>query len=183
MEWQLIFRLARRLLALPGSPQAVLDDYLPAVDAFCIAVHASDLIGNFVDFSRESFEDRWIEFVDALHKVRFPEGSGPLELAFAQAQRAPILPEPEIGKDYVLLASTAYHLQLMMEADPILLPVERVGRLFRKNKMHGSRLVQLLVHYGIVEVVAAEFSYASHRAKAYRFVFDSGLYRGPEVRS
>lgn len=184
-EWQLMFRLARRLSALPGAANAVLSDYRPAVEAFCEVLRESGEIGRFVDISEEAIEDRWIEFVADLHKVRFPEGMGPLEVAFEEAKRAPITPEPAaIGPDYVLAASTAFYLQIRQgKEELIFLPVERVGRLFGKDKMHGSRLVELLVRYGIIEIVNADFSYTEHKAKTYRFIFDSGRYRGPELPS
>lgn len=183
MEWQFMFRLARRLLAVPGVADGDVMRLRRPVLAFLSTLADLDYGGAFIDFSEEAFEDRWIDFVDALHKVRMPEGSGPLELAFKHAKQAPITPEPAIGPDYVLVASTAYYLQHLQGDEPILLPVERVGSLFGKDKMHGSRLVQLLVHYGLIQVVDGDYSYTKQKAKTYKFVFDSGRYRGPELRS
>jgi len=82
----------------------------------------------------------------------------------------------ELGPDYELVASTAYHLQQLQGDNPIILPVEHVGKLLGKDKMHGSRLVQLLVRYGLIRVVNEEYSFTKHQAKTYRFIFDSGKY-------
>ena len=97
-------------------------------------------------------------------------------MAFEQAKKEKIVPDPELSQDYVTVASVAYHLQKLQDIEPIILPVEHVGKLLGKNKMHASRLIQLLVRYGLICVVDVNYSYKKHLAKTYRFIFDSGKY-------
>jgi len=164
-EWQLMFRLAKRLQGIPGVLEYNIMRMKPAVKAFCV------ILGE-----EEGLEERWIDFVAAWDKVRIPDGMGPLEVAYGYARIERIIPNPQLSPDFVLVASMAYHLQRSQDDKPIFLPVDHVGKLLGKDKMHGSRLVQLLVRYGLIRVVDDDYSYTNHRAKTYRFIFDSGRY-------
>lgn len=165
-EWQLMFRLAKRLQGVPGALQGDISSMKPAVEAFCGILE-----------EEEWLEERWIAFVDAWYKVRIPDGYGPLEIAFEQARKERIIPIPELSPDFVLVASMAYHLQRLQGGEPIFLPVNHVGKLLGKGKMHGSRLIQLLVRKGLIYPVNEKYSFTKHRAKTYRFIFDSGRYK------
>lgn len=164
-EWQLMFRLAKRLQGIPGVLEYNIMRMKPAVKAFCA------ILGE-----EEGLEERWIDFVAAWGKVRIPDGMGPLEVAYGYARIERIIPKPQLSPDFVLVTSIAYHLQRLQGDEPIFLPVDHVGKLLGKDKMHGSRLVQLLVQYGLIRVVTGDYSFTKHRAKTYRFIFDSGKY-------
>lgn len=175
-EWQWMFRLARRLRTL-GQVSAALDELVPAIEAFCGAAVSAGF-GQHMDFS--DIEARWMDFVHYWHSVTYAEGQGPLEIAFEHARLHPIVPIPSFGNNYALFVSTAYHLQRLLGDEPILLPVERVGALFDRDKMYGSRLVSLAMRAGLLEVVSLH-RYSARQARSYRFLFDSLAYRKPNM--
>jgi hypothetical protein len=179
-EWQLCFRLAKRLRGLSEFVSKDVFELRPALEIFCETL-STEGIGNFVDFSSEAIEERWIEFLDAWEKVRIPDGTGPLEVAFARAKWRRIVPTFHISEDFSQILSTAFHLQQLQGSEPILLPVEHVGKLLERDKMHASRIVQMLVRLGFLEVVDPNFSYKRGRAKRYRFVFDATKYKEQRV--
>lgn len=175
MEWQFAFRLARRLRALEGMNDRDVGILKPALVAFCRQV-VDGGGGAHIDFG--DLEGRWLDFVWYWQTVEYPEGVGPLEIAFLRARRAPISTRQRWNDDFVLFASTAYHLQMMQGAEPILLPVERVGALFSRDKMYGSRLVSLATKAGLLSVVNPH-RYVANKARTYRFVFESEAYTQP----
>ena len=177
MEWQMMFALARRLLTLEDAGRFDVCLLRPVVERLCeILIDAG--WGEYRDFS--DIEMRWLDFVRAWQIIEYPEGEGPLEAAFERAQRAPVTPKSPFSTDYVLLVSTAYYLQRMLDPDPIVLPVERVGALFGRNKMYGSRLIALAIEEGLLAVVA-EHRRFQRLARTVRFKFDSDAYTPPEV--
>jgi hypothetical protein len=167
-DWQAIFRLARRLQSRFSPASDDLTKFWPALEAFCDAINNVGASCGHVDFNDP--EARWLEFVDCWFKIRMPEGDGPLQLAFRQAQQAPLDVRPAWNRSFVLFVSTAYYLQQLQGDDPILLPVTLVGKLFEKDKMFGSRLISLAVREGFIRVVDPSSSYAEKRAKTYHFV-------------
>jgi len=181
--FEMLFQLARRLQGVAGARERGVKEMAGAFQLFCTTIHDSmSGVENFLDFSDEGIEDRWIEFVDMWHIVKFPEGQGVLDMAFKSAKEAPIklAIEDDLGRDFTTVASVAYYLQREFRGDePIILPVKRIGELLGKTAMHGTRLVRLLGHYGLIEEVDSSFSYASHKARTYKFLIDSGKYEPP----
>ena len=168
MEWQIIFAFARKMQAIPGILDFPLNSQklMKPVAIFCAKM--AENYSQFVDFSDTN--ERFFEFVDAWEKIRFPEGEGYLTVAFKFAKEDRIHVEPDLGEDFSLLASVAYHLQEIQGEDPILLPVNRVAALMGRSKMHISRLIQILRRRGIIMDVDADYSYKDHKAKTYKFV-------------
>lgn len=165
-ERKLLFRLARRLWALRGVDEESYEEMLPAVCAF-----VGDVYGDSSEHPEEfaMYDDRWIAFVDCWFKVRYPEGRGPLEVAFQKAESEPVsVRRTYRSKSYVRFISMCYHLQCDRGDEPILLPVERVGALFGKGKMLGSRLISLARQAGLL-VLASNSNRAARRARMFRF--------------
>jgi len=174
--WKTLFRLARRLWALEGVCEESYDLMLPAVVMFVEELYG-DEIADPDDFAEN--DDLWLTFVDAWFKVRYPEGQGPLEVAFRKSESEPVRVEPTFrNKNYVRFISMCYHLQQDRGDQPILLPVERVGALFGKDKMQGSRLIRLALRMGLLQPVA-EANRGARRART--FFFNLSGSRRPSV--
>ncbi len=167
-EWQVVFAFARKLQAIPGTLDLPLTSrkLKKAVTIFCAKM--AENYGQFVDFSDTN--ERWFEFLDAWEKIRFPEGEGYLTVAFKFAEEKKIHVRPDLGEDFSLLASVAYHLQKIQGEEPILLPVDPLAALMDRTPMHISRLIGRLRRFGFIKDVDGNYSYKDHKAKTYRFV-------------
>jgi len=166
-EWKVFFRLARRLWSLEGVCDESYDGMLTAVATFIEELYGDEVSSDIDEF--EENDERWLVFVDAWFKVRYPEGQGPLEVAFRKAEANPVQMEHRFrNKDYGRFISMCYYLQADRGGDPILLPVERVGALFGKDKMHGSRLVRIARRAGKLRL-GSEYHRGAHRARMFYF--------------
>lgn len=170
--WQLIFLLARRLQREFGVASDDLLVFQPAVKAFCNAVVEAACYQACTGVDLDDLEAQWLEFVAVWFKVQMPEGDGPLELAYQYAVKHPFAVQPAFSEAFVRFVNTACYLQQLRDDDPILLPVKRVGALFGRGEMFGSRLVSVATDAGFLRVVDSAFSYRRHKAKTYRFVYE-----------
>ncbi len=177
--WKLLFELARHLKAAPGADDLDVMHCKAAFNAFWVQFNKCRQPGRHERFLSDGCEYAWEGFAHYWEKVHTPKGSGPVELAFEKARRAPIRPSPAISDNFTLLASLAYHLQILRGNRNIMLPVAVVGSLFGKDKHWGSRMVNLLVTHGLIKVVKPKSSFQKRRAKEFRFLFDTGRYRPP----
>jgi len=175
-HWQMVFHFVRRLLALPGAREAEQSMLLLALDAF---VNTLESVG--YPFGKDYIEEYYIDFLTLFDKVKYAEGEGPLEWAFKQAKVRPIVPEPSLGSDYQTVAGLAFYLQQLVGEEPILLPVQKIATLLGKTARHVSNLIHLLVRNGLLVVVDGDYRFTEGRAKTYRFIGDTGKYRGPLV--
>lgn len=169
--WNLLFRLARRLKGVPGTDEIDIMALKPAFDAFADTLVANSADGTRNDFQGADREYRWEGFAFYWLKVRYPDGSGPLEIAYEQACKSPLSIEPFISENFTRLVTTACRLQELQGDENILLPVTRVGLLFGKDKMYGSRLVTTAQDCGFIRRVK-EHRYTDNEAAEYRFCFD-----------
>lgn len=172
---ELLFPFARRLRAIPGADSVDIMALKPAFDAF--AETLDELGDGTSEFETTDRDDLWEEFAYCWGVVKYPEGSGALKIAFDRATEAPIVVVPAISRNFVQLVGTAYYLQIALGAEPFMLPVRLVGLLFGKTKMHGTRLVRLLLRYGFIEVVreaafGERLPNGKRRAREFRFRFD-----------
>lgn len=108
-------------------------------------------------------------------RVRLPFGWTALDLAWMLAQREPLrLLHPSLAGKYVptAIAGIAYHLQLLQEKEPILLPIDQLRLLLKQRKVVVSGAVQRLIEAKIVDY--ADKSYHTGKAREFRFVGISG---------
>lgn len=104
-------------------------------------------------------------------RVRLPFGWSALDLAWMFAQREPLqLLDPALSGRPVPtnIASIAYHLQLLQDKEPILLPIDHVRVLLKQRKIVVSGAVQRLVEAKILDY--ADKSYHTGKAREFRFV-------------
>lgn len=118
-------------------------------------------------------DDAQVETLDAWAKIRNVAGLSPLEQALALATEQPLeLPwEYRQGRPdcYARFLSLAGWLQVSHGAQPILLPVEALGKVLGLQKMNVSRLRTLAVKDGFLREVKG---HDRVRRRATEFVFD-----------
>jgi hypothetical protein len=163
-EHELIFRLARRLKGLPGADEVGFQAMRAALEAFCARLYAY-AIGDKTDFSETDV--CYVEFVDRWHKVKKPEKSWILQLAYERAKIEPITIDlPDLSADVTLLASLAKHLK-KLNGEPFLLPVENIAKLLGKSPQHISNLLSHLIRYEVVAIVK-DYDHAKREARLYK---------------
>jgi hypothetical protein len=104
-------------------------------------------------------------------RVRLPFGWSALDLAWMLAQREPLrlLDSALAGKSVpTSIAGIAYHLQLLQDIDPILLPIDQLRLLLKQRKIVVSGAVQRLVEAKIIDY--ADKNYHTGKAREFRFV-------------
>ena len=203
--WSWPWRLARRLQALPGvTAQTNAFVFRAAVRAFCEEAQTVEieslLSERFTGDDRwdardpDRFDDVFAEFLAAWPRIRIAEGQGPLELAFAQAKRRPIIPNEPPSVAYVYVVSTAYYLQIERNiygqerpvgSDvPIFLPAPRMGHLLDKTPQHVGQLVNLARDRCLLIPVDETSSYTKRQARTFRFnlAAEGRLYRLQDPR-
>lgn len=120
-----------------------------------------------------SRDDAQVETLDAWAKIRNVAGLSPLERALALATEQPLeLPwEYRQGRPdcYARFLAVAGWLQVSHGAQPILLPVEAIGKLLGLQKMNVSRLRALAVKDGFLREAKG---HDRVRRQATEFVFD-----------
>lgn len=72
------------------------------------------------------------------------------------------------------IAGIAYHLQLIQEKDPILLPIDQIRLLLKQRKVVVSGAVQRLVEARIIDY--ADKNYHTGKAREFRFVGVEGMH-------
>jgi hypothetical protein len=172
--WQRPFKLAQRIQGIPGALDVGPGPFISAgvVQVFRDAIGADE-----ADVNEDVFYDRWI-------KVQVPGGQGALECAHAAAVTEPITLLPPVipTKFLTLVMSVAYHLQRFRGPEPILLPVEALGRLMGTSARTISAATSLGAHFGLLEPLSGEWAYAKRKAKEWRFNLASGAYQAPWPR-
>ncbi len=104
-------------------------------------------------------------------RARLPFGWTALDLAWRLAQREPIrLLDSSLAERRVptAIAGIAYHLQLLQDKEPILLPIDQLRTLLKQRKIVVSGAVQRLVEAKVVDY--ADKSYHTGKAREFRFV-------------
>lgn len=163
-DWQAVFRLARRLKAIPGFDPDDHDDLI---------AHFGTSLGIDPTFAVLDFAARW-------EAVRFAEGTDPFVVAVGLAAKHPV---PVAGVKAVLgsLASLAFHLSRLSAPGPFIFDTFRVGRfLFPtmpteteqervKLRVSGSRAVNWLVKAGVIAFENAAWSYKDGLARTFWF--------------
>ena len=175
-HWQMVFHFVRRLLALPGAREAERSRLFLALKAF---VNTLESVG--YPFGNDNMEEYCIDFLTLFDKVKYAEGEGPLEWAFKQAKVRHIVPESHLGPDYQIVADLAFYLQQVKGEEPILLPVQKISTLLGKTPRHVSNLIHLLVRNHLLVLVDGDYRFTEGKAKTYRFIGDTGKYRGSLV--
>jgi hypothetical protein len=128
--------------------------------------------------------DARAEFYDCWPKIRCLPGRGPLGNAWRRATENPLTLPPEVrrrrGEEFSDFVSLAGWLQVVVGAQPILLPVEEVGKHLGVQAGTVSRYRRWAVEEGFLrEVARAEFKGPGKRGKATEFLFDVARY--PEL--
>lgn len=103
-------------------------------------------------------------------RARLPFGWTALDLAVFRANKKPIrlLPvELADSRLATLVANIARQLQLIQDADAILLPIEQLRELFGQRKIVISGTVMRLVEAGVLAYV--DKNYHTGKAREYRF--------------
>jgi hypothetical protein len=162
------FLLARRLKSIDGLTNAAAER---AVRAFIDELDAAG-----VEHGME-FDDVYLGVVGLWDKVKYPEGQDPLTAAARQADKCPL----HFGKAaptalYDRLGSVAYHLSRLVEGQPFVFPQKQLAELLGTSQITVSRVLQLLVKFGVLAVEDGEWSYAKKKAKTYRFAAPEGSY-------
>ena len=101
----------------------------------------------------------------------YPFGWSALDLAWRLTQREPIqLLDPSLTGRRVptAIAGIAYHLQLLQDKEPILLPIDQLRTLLKQRKIVVSGAVQRLVEAKLIDY--ADKSYHTGKAREFRFV-------------
>jgi hypothetical protein len=152
-NWQAAFALARRLRALTTDNP---EQFQEAVEHFC-------------QVAGRPFEELWYDFLVCWPKVKSAEGDDVLGWAVARGKEEPYTPDPNPGALYQAVASTAWHLSTLTGGKPFWLPREPLALLLNANAMAMSRVVTLLVRYGVLKCVEEQYSYREGKAKEYEF--------------
>lgn len=108
-------------------------------------------------------------------RVRLPYGWSAIDFAHRLAQKEPIrLLQPELaGKKLpTIIANIAYHLSLIQDKDPILLPIDQLRAFLQQRKIVVSGAVQRLVEAGILSF--QDRNYRTGKAREFRFTGQSG---------
>lgn len=180
--WRADFQLAQALKGVPGADAEFRknrDFLLPALRAFCEELHArpQNRFDGY-DFSENGVEDLWFRVVAAWEKVRVAGGA--LGTAVHQADYEPVVLRSELadGKPLLrMMASIAYHLQVLMKDKPIFLPQKALAKLLGKHHTTVGAVTRELCRCGLLQVVDQSFSHPRRMAKTYQFNIDSALYR------
>ena len=104
-------------------------------------------------------------------RVRLPFGWSALDLAWMLAQREPLrlLDSALAGRRVpTSIAGIAYHLQLLQDKEPILLPIDQLRLLLKQRKIVVSGAVQRLVEAKFIDY--ADKNYHMGKAREFRFV-------------
>jgi hypothetical protein len=153
-DWEVAFRLARRLRGCGQESQGVLER---AAEAFC-------------ERAGRSKEDFLTALLIAWPKVRLAEGEDVFTWAAHRAEQEPVQLDFSPGPKYKFIASLAYHLTQITGKKPFWLPRERIAALLKTSPMTVSRTVQLLEQNRVIRCVNDAYSYKNHKAKEYVLV-------------
>ena len=150
--------------SLPGADEVGFQAVRSALETFCARLCAY-AIGDETDFWETDV--CYVEFVDRWHKVKKPEKSWILQLAYERAKIEPVMIDlPDLSPDVPLLASLARHLK-KLNGEPFLLPVENIAKLMGKSPQHISNLIGHLIRYEVVAIVK-DYDYAKREARLYK---------------
>lgn len=108
-------------------------------------------------------------------RVRLPYGWSAIDFAYRLAQKEPIrLLQPDLaGKRLpTIIANIAYHLSLIQDRDPILLPIDQLRAFLQQRKIVVSGVVQRLVEAGVLSF--QDRNYRTGKAREFRFTGKSG---------
>lgn len=156
-----VFELARRLKGLPELCDADPRQLKPLLREW----HALA----YPVIRTKPFEETWIDFLKAWPKVRFPVGSGPIDMIFERAMAA--ITPPELQEHHHsgirLLAALCRELQADAGEYPFFLACRTAGRLLGVDHGTASRWLFFLVSEGVLSIVTVG---SVGRATRYRYV-------------
>lgn len=187
-EWRYMFEYARFLKAKLKEhgidPAELPDDDLIGLKPFVIAF-ASGLMQYKMLTPDNNWSD-WglcfVEFLDKWDTALYPLGEDAFSWAVQLARQNPIFLRSDRTRDnsVALVAGIAYYLQLMRGDQPILLPTERIGRLFGRDgdtaRQLGSRLIRAVRNAGVLEETKSKWNFRRKEAKEHRFMLESDEY-------
>jgi hypothetical protein len=163
-----LFRLARRLKALPHLADADVGSLKPLVRQW----HGLAL----PVIRTKPFEESWLDFADAWARVKFPAGTGPLEDLWQQA-RAEGPPPAALAYEQEglrLLVGLCRRLQQHAGEGTFFLACRTAGALLRVDHTVAWRWLRVLEIDGVLRRVSTG-SKAARRANEYRyFVTEKG---------
>lgn len=159
-RWEPLFRLARRVKRLTVDTPMTLETLR---ETFAFFYPLVPMLRN------DDREACWLEYLAHWLTVHTPEDSSTLEVALDLAREQPIEPIPNFGELYQLVASLAYHLQILRGGEPIFLPREKLATMLNTSAMTITRIVKLLVIQKLLTPIDEEYSYKDGMAKQYIF--------------
>jgi len=189
MDWQYLFEYARclkgglRTLEVP-IPDNEVSLLKPFVSVFVLAVLNYDRA--FDPDSFNDYDDCFLQFVEKWDKVEYALGEDPFDKAVELARLYPvILPGERTGEDSVVfVASVAFHLQRLRGSESIMLPTERIGRLFGRSgeaaRKSGSRVLKMVRQAGLLIETKADWNHRRAEAKEYRFAMEADSFVAPD---
>lgn len=162
---RLLFEFARELKAIPSLGDAPVGELKRYVRQW----HQKAL----PQITTKPFEESWLDFAEAWDKVKYPKGTEPIAMIFAEAVKADL---PEVAEQYEqeelrLLVSFCRELQRGCGDGAFFLATRTAGRLLGVNHVTASRWLRLLILDGILELVTAG-TRESRRASRYRYRAD-----------
>ncbi len=164
-----VFELARTLRGEPGLCDADPRDLRSIVAAWHRL--ALPVIGT------QPFEETWIDFLQGWPKVKYPKGTGPMDVIFERAKAAD---SPEVAMRYEQpqfrrLVSLCRELQRQTGEGPFYLGCRTAGKLLDVNHTTAWRWLFLLVAEGILRVSEKGGQDKNrYRATRYFYVPDDG---------
>ncbi len=173
-EWQIPFLLVRRIqkvlaendINLPSSEIGQLRTF---VMEFCDLIRPT--IQGSGQFDYYDHEEFWDRFIGHWHKPKTLEGERLLDVALRNAHNNPITLTQDLQSPRLTeLASIAYHLQLLRDDEPILLPLSLLVNLLGISKERVWSLRTKLVHIGLLVKVREHIAHS--KANEYRFQLD-----------
>ena len=125
------------------------------------------------DGNNLNFIEVWAAFWEAWPKVKYPKRNI-METAIMRAtQRNEPLPEAETYGDddkVQILVAVCFELQILQGMEPFWLSYDTAANILHKSPVHAGRILKLLVHDGILKVVA---EHTNHSATRYKYIGES----------
>jgi len=112
-------------------------------------------------------DDPRAEFIDTWGKITTPANMDVLQVAFRNALKVPLHPRLAMSSKYCELISIAGHLQRSRPAQPIALPVERLGNLLGVDRKFIGKYLKFATD---AELLRRTSDYVPHR-RAAEFIF------------
>ena len=126
-------------------------------------------------------DDAEIKFLSAWQRIKFPPGSGPMELALSTATERQLVLRPAVmvlrPDSYAKFISLAGWLQVVVGDKPIILPCRRTADLLIVSPMSISRLREWAVEDGYLTFVKEHAFRSAGQSEATEFRFNVSRFR------